>query len=270
MSRLSIELEAVGLFAPGWPDWAAARDCLRGQAPVPDMTDVERYPPPAGLPKNERRRSSRITRIAFAACEDALAASSRDRSALRTVFASCSGDMDIVDDICRALTREPVALSPTQFHNSVHNASAGYWGIANAARVASTSLSAYDASLAAGLVEAALQLHDQPDAPVLMVCFDVMTQPPLSLARPVSIPFAVAWLLGRDPTCSLGQLTLNPFAAPGETALQGALESMRRANPAARALPLLEPVARQTAGTVTLPMPSGQYGLAVDFEPAET
>ena len=129
MSALMAHVAGVGVFAPGWPDWASARAGLRGDVAIPIPEDIDRYPSPAGLPRNERRRTSPITRIAFAASEDALANTDCARGDLRSVFASCSGDMDIVDDICRALTEQPVALSPTQFHNSVHNASAGYWRI---------------------------------------------------------------------------------------------------------------------------------------------
>ena len=268
MSGLSASIASVGVFGPGWANWAACRASLRGDAPVPELEPVDAYPPPTGLPKNERRRTSPITRISFAACEDALAQRPEfERSGIRSVFASCSGDMDIVDDICRALTREPIALSPTQFHNSVHNASAGYWSIANHARVASTSLSGYDASFAAGLVEAVLQLDEDPEQPVLLVAFDVATRPPLSLARAVPVPFATALLLTRDRVGSLGQLRLDPAAPLSESELQGTLETVRTANPAARALPLLDRVAREVSGEVVTPMPSGKWGLNMTYTP---
>lgn len=267
MSALMAHVAGVGVFAPGWPDWASARAGLRGDVAIPIPEDIDRYPSPAGLPRNERRRTSPITRIAFAASEDALANTDCARGDLRSVFASCSGDMDIVDDICRALTEQPVALSPTQFHNSVHNASAGYWGIANQARAASTSLSAFDASFAAGLIEATLQVNESSGEPVLLVCFDVMTRPPLALARPVPFPFAVAMLLSGDPLRSLGQLRLDPAAPLGESRMQGALETLRTANPAARALPLLELVAREVPGEVVTPMPSGKWGLGMSYQP---
>ena len=62
---------------------------------------------------------------------------------------------DITHQICEALARPEREVSPTSFHNSVHNAPAGYWSIATGSRLASTSICAYDVSFAAGLLEAA-------------------------------------------------------------------------------------------------------------------
>ena len=36
----------------------------------------------------------------------------------------------VIHEICEALATDEREVSPTRFHNSVHNASAGYWGIA--------------------------------------------------------------------------------------------------------------------------------------------
>ena len=49
--------------------------------------------------------------------------------------------------------------------------------------------------------------------------------------------------------------------------MQGALEPLRTANPAARALPLLELVAREVPGEVVTPMPSGKWGLGMSYQP---
>src|SRR5436190_16860170 len=74
--------------------------------------------------------------------------------------------------MCSTLATAPTLISPTKFHNSVHNAAAGYWTIATGCREASTALTAFDASFGAGLLEAAIQCS--ADArPVLLVAFDV-------------------------------------------------------------------------------------------------
>ena len=54
----------------------------------------------------------------------------------------------------------PHTISPTRFHNSVHNAAAGYWTIGAGCMQATTALSAYDATFAEGLLEALAQLAD--------------------------------------------------------------------------------------------------------------
>ena len=72
-----------------------------------------------------------------------------------TVFASSGGDSEVLDKICTALTLPDRPVSPTQFHHSVHNTPAGYWSIATGCTQPSLSLSAYDSSFSAGLLEAA-------------------------------------------------------------------------------------------------------------------
>ena len=64
----------------------------------------------------------------------------------------------INDYMCATLAATPTLISPTKFHNSVHNAAAGYWTHRPpAATSASTALTAFDASFGAGLLEAASQ-----------------------------------------------------------------------------------------------------------------
>jgi len=45
---------------------------------------------------------------------------------LPSVFASSGGDGHNCHEICQALSLEERLISPTRFHNSVHNAAAGY------------------------------------------------------------------------------------------------------------------------------------------------
>ena len=59
---------------------------------------------------------------------------------------------------------DPASISPTRFHNSVHNAAAGYWTIGAHCMQAATAISAYDASFAEGLLEALMQLDAGAEA----------------------------------------------------------------------------------------------------------
>ncbi len=74
------------------------------------------------------------------------------------VFASSDGDGDIVHRLCTALATPAAAVSPTDFHNSVHNAATGYWSIGAHSQAPSTAICAYDGSFSAGLLEAACQI----------------------------------------------------------------------------------------------------------------
>jgi hypothetical protein len=82
------------------------------------------------LPPNERRRAPDTVALALQVAQTACANARRDPALLPTVFASTYGDMAITDYMCGTLAKTPTMLSPTRFHNSVHNAAAGYWSIA--------------------------------------------------------------------------------------------------------------------------------------------
>ncbi len=114
-----------------------------------------------------------------------------------TVFASSGGDSEVLDKICTALTLPDRPVSPTQFHHSVHNTPAGYWSIATGCTQPSLSLSAYDSSFSAGLLEAAALAWAEA-VRVLLIAYDLPLPFPLSERRRIVAPFAVALLLNPD------------------------------------------------------------------------
>lgn len=257
-------VEAVGLAVPGLPSWAAGGAVLRGEhsylyAPLPPHS-------PAMLPLNERRRATPAIRLAFQAAEDAMAATAMPAASLATVFASSDADLAIIHRICVALTATPRFISPTDFHNSVHNAAAGYWSIAAGARAASTTIGAHDGTFAAGLLEACLQVEvDGSD--VLLVAFDLPAPEPLHSKRPIAHPAAVALVLTRHRGANALAAVSCAASTDVETTLaEGSLEQMRLGNPAARALPLLRSLATRGTGRVVLPMSPG-VNLSVDVGP---
>jgi hypothetical protein len=240
----------VGIQAPGMQGWPACRSVLSGGAPYSCQTMV--LPTPEILPANERRRATASVRLALSAAREAAAASGVDVSAFATVFTSSDGDGLVLDEICDVLARAPLDLSPTRFHNSVHNASAGYWSIATRSRHASTSLCGFDASFAAGLLEAAGQLAADP-APVLLVAFDLPFPPLLNPLRPVTVPVGVALALSADPGSAPMARCALAFEGCAASAFagRGGLDAVY-ANPAGRALPLLALLAQRVPGTVWL------------------
>lgn len=251
-------IEAVGLAAPGLPSWQEGRATLRGEAafsaaPLSPHT-------PTMLPLNERRRATSVVRLAFRAAEDALQGTALPAASLATVFASSDTELAIMHRICLALAATPRLVSPTDFHNSVHNAAAGYWSIAVGARTASTSISAYDGAFAAGLLEACSQvLVDGCDT--LLVAFDQPGPEPLNSARSMSHPAAAALVLTRQRTeRSMAALSCNSTSAAETKLAESALEQLRLGNPAARALPLIQELALGRFGPVVLPM-----GLSVNL-----
>jgi hypothetical protein len=164
------------------------------------------------------------------------------------VFASSHGDAGVTDKICRSLTLAERQVSPTDFHNAVHNAPAGYWSIGTRSRTASTSVSLQDGTFAAGLLEA-ITIACVEIAPVLLVACDLPLPHPLSASEKVSAPFAVAFVLtpARDAKQSPRLLT-SLRAGVGEDRLADPeLENLRLGNPVARSLPLLRCLAQASS-----------------------
>jgi hypothetical protein len=244
----TLALKSIGIAAPGLPGWAASAPVLAGTAAY--LSAPEPPYAPALLPPNERRRATAAVRQAFRAAEDALAQGGADPKALASVFASSDADMAVLHRICSALAGQPRALSPTDFHNSVHNAASGYWSIAAQCMRPTTTLAAFDASFTAGLLEAAALVRDL-DADVLLVAYDAVAPAPLFAKRSLALTASVALILGPADDSSAGRLSLD-LEGEGESRCEGDLELLRAGNPALRALPLLGLVARGEAGEVTV------------------
>ncbi len=161
------------------------------------------------------------------------------------MFTSSGADGDVIHQICDTLAGPEREVSPTQFHNSVHNAAGGYWCIATQCRESSTSLCCYDASFAAGLIEAVTQSAVQGRS-VLLVAYDVPYPEPLNRARPIAAPFGVALLLSAtrgEHSLSRLELSLSGEPQAASALEEPALEALRQQVPAARALPLLAALA---------------------------
>lgn len=247
---MKVFVRSVGLFAPGLPGWEAGMPVLAGEAeylwaPMP-------RPVPEMLPANERRRACETVRLAFAAGQEAMKANGLSAAGVATVFVSSDGDGQVMHHLCEALALPECEVSPTRFHNSVHNAPAGYWHIAAGAHTASTSLCAGEASFAAGLLEAASQVVTE-GGPVLLIAYDLPFPPPLHAAHPVENGFAVALLLTAEaaPGVLPGlKLELSGRGAP--TPPPRALAEPFRNNAAAACLPLLAALARGERQSVRL------------------
>src|SRR5690606_426430 len=147
-------IEGIGFWANGLPSWQAALDHVVDGAPA----DAGGKPSPTLLAPNERRRAPPSVAVALDVALAACEAAGRDPASLPSVFASTHGDLAITDYMCATLADDPRAISPTKFHNSVHNAAAGYWTIGAGCLRPATALSAHRASFAQGLLEALAQL----------------------------------------------------------------------------------------------------------------
>lgn len=248
--QLSAYIDGIGLLGPGLDDWPQAAAVLAGREVYRTARTV--LPVPALLPPAERRRAVQMVRLTLAAGLEAVAAAQRDAQTLPSIFTSSSGDGQNMHALCETLASSEREISPTRFHNSVHNAAAGYWSIATGATAASTALCAYDGSFAAGLLEAFAWLASERE-PVLLLAYDVDYPEPLRTLRPVPDAFCVALVLApQRGEHSLARIAAQLTDAPATALAQTELEVLCRAIPAARALPLLEVLARKTSGDVVL------------------
>jgi len=249
---MRLYVEGIGLLGPGLDGWAASREVLAGDAPyTPAPTNLRASDM---LPPAERRRAGVPIKLALAVGQEAFLQSGRATSAAATVFTSSGGDNDNVHAINGILATAPREVSPTRFHNSVHNAAAGYWCIAAGTHEPSTSLCAYDASFAAGLLESAAQATVD-NALVALIAYDHCYPEPLHAVRPITAAFGLALILtSRQSDQSIAALDVD--FVPGkaaETAMQDAgLEALRRGVPAARGLPLLAALAGSKPAQISI------------------
>ncbi len=261
---LSACVDGIGLLGPGLSDWPQTRAVLLGETPyIPECAVL---PTPQLLPPAERRRATAVIKLTLATGLEAVAAAGLRAADLATVFSSSSGDGRNCHEICAALASSDRLISPTRFHNSVHNAASGYWGIATGAMAPSAVLCAFDASFGVGLLEALVQVTVLRQ-PVLLLAYDTCYPEPLHSARPIPDSFGVALALMPEASARThARLSLDPAApftsAPAAQLADSGLESLRRAIPAAHALPLLQALCAGQRGTVVLDhMPDQQLAL---------
>jgi hypothetical protein len=249
--RLAARVEGVGLVGPGLAGWERSQPILCGREPYAASPTV--IPAPEALPPTERRRAGKSVKLALAAGLAAASASGREARDLTAVFASSTGDGENLHAICEALASDDRLISPTRFHNSVHNAPSGYWGIATGATQPADSLAAFDASFGAGLIEALGRLATEPSRPVVLIAYDAPYPEPLHATRPIPDGFAVALTLACPELSVKGKLIrVETCGEIPEKLDDGALEAMRLAIPAARSLPLLALLARGEPGRTVI------------------
>jgi len=245
MSTLSATIEGIGFWTRGLPSWQAARDyAVRGT--IPDGAPAR--PSPQLLAPNERRRAPDTVAVALEVALAACDAAGREPSALPSVFASMHGDLTITDYMCATLATQPDGISPTRFHNSVHNAAAGYWTIGAGAVHAATAISAFDATFAQGLLEALMQLAAGDEA-VLLVGYDGSSAGPLAQVSRSDGLLGAALVLSRDARADRPRLTVS--LEDGEVAAPAtALARYAEGNASAPMLPLLDALAAGGDGVV--------------------
>lgn len=263
----AVYLQSIGVAAPGLPGWQASKSILSGEQSYTHQ-EMPKYAPGV-LPPNERRRATQIARLAFQAAEDAVGGADADGlENIAAVFASSGGDTVVLNKICIMLAMPERPVSPTSFHNSVHNAAAGYWSIATGSQLPSTALSSHDGSFVSGLMEAVSMAMAEKHK-VLLVVYDLAPPDPLYAKRPLSDHFATAMVISPTSDQAIAKLELqllNGQAGAPTMMSDAGLEALRVGNPAARALPLLQAITAETATQLIVPGIAGEH-IALEVTP---
>jgi len=184
---------------------SSLRVSLRGwavcstDADLSEALGIEICPPdPRKLPAAIRRRTSQATRLALSAGLTACERAGIAPAALPAVFASVGGEMQVTDQLCIELAKPDGWISPTPFHNSVHNTAVGYWSIATGCRQATTTMGAAGETAVMTWLESWCRM--QTESPrLLVVCYDERWPEYLEPGMG-SVPVALAWVLERSET----------------------------------------------------------------------
>ncbi len=268
---MRIFVDGVGVLGPGIESWDSYRNLLKDESTYDNSVTPD--PMPSILPDNECRRSSDVVRWSLHVAQEAVKQSQMDPKTMATVFASSGGEVGILHKICQSLESPTPIVSPTLFHQSVHNAAAGYWSIASSSQRPSTSLACYDSSFAGGLLEAATLLSVNQEDCILFVAYDIPAPFPLHETRPLIAPFAIALVLSTKASpMSFSMLDISLLSETIDkrpaTTLHPSLEPIRLGNPAARGLPLLQPIAKNLTTSVYLDF-LDNLQLRIDLQPCQ-
>ncbi len=248
--KLTAYIEGIGLIGPGFNDWAGSRQILAGQQPYQPAKTV--IPIPELLPAAERRRASDIVKLTLATSLQAIVEAGLQDENLPSVFSYSNGDGLNCHSICEMLASDDREISPTRFHNSVHNAAAGYWSIATKTMATSSVLCAFDASFGAGLLDALTQVAVDGTRCILMAS-DTPYPEPMFSKRPIPDNFGIALALApQQNTNSIAQIQVSFTVNEAFKFSDTAIETLRTSIPSARGLPLLQLIAKGHANSVVL------------------
>lgn len=260
-----VHVEGVAFWTAQLPDWQTARAVIRGES-LPPQARIAR-PTPALLAPTERRRAPDTVAVALEVGMRACEAAGQDPAMLAAVFASTHGDLAISDYLCATLAATPALISPTRFHNSVHNAAAGYWSIGTKAHAPYTALSASVHTFGNGLLEAATQALSAGQ-PVLYVAFDTEARGALASMAPSRGLLGVAVVLGVETPAKPSRrltLTVAPCDTPRPTSARSPAASLVAHNALAPCLPFFEALADPSPRALVLTL-GEQLELQVGLE----
>ncbi|WP_181197447.1 beta-ketoacyl synthase chain length factor [Enhygromyxa salina] len=196
--ELRAYLRGVGMWTPAHADfdaWVAAG--MPEDLHVEDPAGAPSRPPASLLHPRLRRRTSTLTRAAVSALEAATGQGGAALDAVRFVLVSSFGEIETTVALLAQLGEPEGPISPTKFHNSVHNTATGYLSIASGNHREATALAGGPHNLEIGLLEALAGLAEVGGDVVLIFAEELLPAP---FTRADADPtFAVALHLSSAP-----------------------------------------------------------------------
>ncbi|MEX2497164.1 MAG: beta-ketoacyl synthase chain length factor [Woeseia sp.] len=254
----NVAIIGLGAWSERFADWSALARGLRTGA-----WDRNAVLQPARIASRERRRAPKQVKMAIEVMSQACEMADLEPASVATVFSSAMGDMDITNYMCSALAMSPREISPTRFHNSVHNAPAGYWSIATGSHTPASAISAYRYTAPMSFLEAAIQAIEE-NVPVLVVTQETAAPVALKDTCPTDTDFSAAILLAPSDRSTTPVATVR-FTLRSEAAswphTPHDLANAYSDHPGAGLLPLLAAIAMPGAERVpvrlTFPVSAG-------------
>jgi hypothetical protein len=253
-------LRGVGLWSTGFADPDA---WCRGE-PDPGLKTAGA----AMLEGPLRRRASALTRISVEVFDQATRAAGVDPSTIPTIWATAHGEHGTAIKLLKMMVRGEGKVSPTHFHNSVHNTPSAYASIAVGNGSASTTLTGGPELVSSAILEAFCHL-DAGTPEVVVVLGDEPLHAPFDRGD-MQEPLAISFVFASDPeraSFKLSNLRRErlPSIKPHER-LGGLYVSA--------GLPLLEHVVSRRPGTIPLEIeeqrrpgtPANEPGWCLDLE----
>lgn len=177
--ELRAHLRGVGMWTPAFADfdaWLAAG--APDQLGVGEGAGDGNPPPPAKLLHSRlRRRTSTLTRAAVTALESATDQGGASLDSVRFVLVSSFGEIATTVDLLEQLAEPGGLVSPTKFHNSVHNTATGYMSIASGNHREATAIAGGPHNLDIGLLEALAGLAEAGGDVVLIFAEELLPAP---------------------------------------------------------------------------------------------
>jgi len=207
-----------------------------------------------------RRRTSTATKMAITALDQACKEAGMGTD-LPVIFTSSIGEMGVTDRLCRAIAGSRLPISPTQFHNSVHNTAAGYWSLTVNSMAPMQSMAGMEDSFAMGLLEAYCQLQSGVEC-VLLVSYDE-SMPAELLPDYQWQACSTAWVLSTLDTG--GPCLSYPYTAGPGNVFNHDCDEYSVANPTQYSISLLKKLLDRKSNRQTLQLSSGEAPWLLDI-----